>query len=138
MSARVDFYIQGSDQAQQRLILACQIAGKAYRAGQRVHLHCRDQAQLNTLDELLWSLRDEAFFAHDSQAPYRAPITLGHSDDAPKADVLINLAPNIPVFVGQFPRIMELLNQEPEVIQSGRENYRHYRQQGYDLHSHNL
>ena len=38
----------------------------------------------------------------------------------------------------QSKEIMELLNQEPEVIQSGRENYRHYRQQGYDLHSHNL
>lgn len=135
---RIDFYIQNSDQAQARLILACQIAAKAYRAGQRVHLHCHNPDQLAQLDNLLWDFRDEAFLAHSSEAPYPAPISLGCGEHAPAADVLINLAAGIPAFIAQFSRVMELLNQEPDVLRSGRENYRHYRQQGYDLHSHNL
>ena len=55
-------------------------------------------------------------------------------DEAPSADqgVLINLGSSLSPHVERFSRIIEIVNQQPELLSACRENFRTYRQRGYD------
>ena len=90
---RVEFYVLGSAAAQDRLRAACQLAGKGWRAGLPVFIRCTDDAQLTSLDELLWHFRGEAFIPHNRHADNpTAPVVLG-LEETPEArqGLLINL-----------------------------------------------
>jgi DNA polymerase-3 subunit chi len=62
---RVDFYVLEGAAAAARLRVACRLAEKAYLASQRALIwHC-DRAELETLDELLWTFADGSFVPHE-------------------------------------------------------------------------
>jgi DNA polymerase-3 subunit chi len=46
--------------------------------------------------------------------------------------VLINLNPSLSPRVEHFSRVIEIVNQEPDLLTACRENFRSYRQRGYD------
>ena len=62
---RVDFYVLSEASAAARLKVACRIAEKAYLAAQSVLLWHSDRAELETLDELLWTFADTSFVPHE-------------------------------------------------------------------------
>ncbi|MNH46847.1 DNA polymerase III subunit chi [compost metagenome] len=55
-------------------------------------------------------------------------------DEAPafQQGLLINLASSISPHVECFSRVIEIVNQEPDLLAACRENFRAYRQRGYD------
>ncbi|MOA40417.1 DNA polymerase III subunit chi [compost metagenome] len=55
-------------------------------------------------------------------------------DQAPAASqgLLINLNPALSPHLEQFARVIEIVNQEPQLLALCRENFRLYRQKGYD------
>ena len=93
-----------------------------------------DEAQCGELDELLWTFKAERFVPHDlhRDAPL-SPVVLG-IDEVPSAEqgVLINLGSSLSPHVERFSRIIEIVNQQPELLNACRENFRTYRQRGYD------
>ncbi|MCY1307269.1 DNA polymerase III subunit chi [compost metagenome] len=110
------------------------MAAKGWRHGLPVLLRCTDTAQRDELDELLWRFRAESFIPHcliDDDAT--APVVLA-LDEAPATQqgLLINLAPTISPHVDRFSRVIEIVNQEPTLLAACRENFRSYRQRGYD------
>jgi DNA polymerase-3 subunit chi len=131
---RIEFYVLSSADALGRLRAACQLALKAWNAGLPVFVRASDEAQCGELDELLWSFKGERFVPHDlhQDAPL-SPVVLG-IDEAPSADqgVLINLGSSLSPHVERFSRIIEIVNQQPELLSACRENFRTYRQRGYD------
>lgn len=140
MTPRVDFYVIPSADPDARLTIACRLADKAWRQGMRVYLLCADQAQRETLDARLWSFRGEAFVPHNAaeEAPASA-VTLGlGAPPAGPRELLINLTLQVPACAGEFARIAELVVEEPAIRQAARENFRHYRDQGYPLQDHRL
>jgi len=46
--------------------------------------------------------------------------------------LLINLAPTLSSHIDAFSRVIEIVNQQPELLNACRENFRLYRQRGYD------
>ena len=131
---RVEFYVLGSAAAQDRLRAACQLAGKGWRAGLPVFIRCTDDAQLTNLDELLWHFRGEAFIPHNRHADNpTAPVVLG-LEETPEArqGLLINLHSQLCQHLQGFSRIIEIVSQEPQQLAACRENFRLYRQKGYD------
>lgn len=136
---RIDFYILPSDDPAARLDFACKLSEKAWRLGNCIHLHCRDEAQREALNARLWSFKGETFLPHDLQeADAGSPITLGLADGEATGDLLINLAMNVPAFFTRFARVAEVVVEEPESRQAARENFRFYRQGGYPLQDHKL
>lgn len=131
---RIEFYVLSSSDAEGRLRAACQLALKAWSAGLPVFVRGNDEAQCGELDEMLWRFKAERFVPHDlhHDAPL-SPVALG-TDEVPSHDqgVLINLASSLSPHVERFSRIIEIVNQQPELLNACRENFRTYRQRGYD------
>ena len=131
---RIEFYILPDPSPQERLRTACQLALKAWRQGMPVFIRGSDLAQCELLDQLLWQFRTDTFVPHNlyAEAP-EAPVVIG-MDEAPAqaSGLLLNLAPSIAPHLSQFQRIIEIINQQAELLEAGRENFRSYRQRGYD------
>jgi DNA polymerase-3 subunit chi len=131
---RIEFYVLSSSDTTGRLRAACQLAFKAWSAGMPVFVRGSDAAQCSELDELLWTFKAERFVPHDlhQEAPL-SPVVVG-VDDAPSAEqgVLINLGSSLSPHVERFSRIIEIVNRQPELLNACRENFRTYRQRGYD------
>ena len=135
----VDFYVLPSSDPDSRLAFACRLTEKVWRLGHRIYLHCADQAQLAAMDERLWRFKAEAFVPHGPVAEDpTGVIALGHGQQAPQhhRDVLINLDLVVPGFVEQFARVVELVAQQPHILQASRKNFRYYRDLGYPLRNH--
>jgi DNA polymerase-3 subunit chi len=130
---RIDFYVSPSDQLQERLVLVCQLAAKAWQAQLSTFIRCCDLAQAQQLDELLWSFRSASFLPHNLyQDNPQAPIVLAVDEQPIDNDVVfINLAMQIPSPIHHFNRIIEIVCQAPEILQKSRENFMQYRQLGY-------
>ena len=141
MSApRVDFYILAAGGEDARRRFACRLAEKAYRLRHRVHLHAGDAAGAEALDELLWTFRDGSFLPHDTLPnPTGAPVTVGYGEEAPEAaDLVINLAREVPGFALTLPRIGELVGGAEETRAEARRRFIFYREKGYPLETHEI
>lgn len=131
---RVEFYVLPDILPRNRLRVACQLAAKAWRSGLPVFLRGQDEAQCKELDELLWSYRAERFIPHsDYDSDPQAPVVIGR-DQPPQTSlgVLINLASDLSPQIDQFSRVIEIVNQAPDLLNACRDNFRSYRQRGYD------
>lgn len=141
---RIGFYIAESASQLDRYQIACRVTYKAWRAGHRVLLHTAARDEAHHLDRLLWTVQDTSFIPHGllGQAdPLYNPILIGDghlSDPLAEHDVLINLAPTVPLFFSRFVRLAECVDQAPQVKQDSRERYRFYRDRGYPLQMHHL
>lgn len=136
----VEFYVLGDATPGKRERLACRIAEKAFDLGHRTFMHVRDEESARSLDELLWVFRDGSFLPHamadqDSEAPIL--IDAG-ADPAVTPYLLINLADEVPAFFTRFERVAEVISDDPEVREAGRERFRFYRDRGYSLKTHKL
>ncbi|MBB3101919.1 DNA polymerase III subunit chi [Azomonas macrocytogenes] len=131
---RVEFYVLPDADPTSRLHAACRLAAKAWQQDFRVFLRCQDEHQCKAVDELLWSYRAERFIPHNLHVENpRAPVVVG-LDETPALSqgLLINLAPDLSNHISRFARIIEIVNQQPELLALCRENFRLYRRQGYD------
>ncbi len=142
MTERVDFYVLPEAGERARQLLACRLTEKAYTLGHRVYIHVADAALAQQLDELLWTFRQHSFVPHaryPTEAGETAPVLIGTDaePDCP-ADVLINLAEQVPAGHARFQRIAELVDQQPAVLEASRARFRFYREQGLEPHSHKL
>lgn len=145
-AARVSFYVLGDAQPNARLGYACRLAEKVYKLQQRIHAHTADTAMAQSLDTLLWTFRQGSFVPHELLVAGRqptAPITIGAAgittDTAPPAaDLLINLADDVPAFYAEYQRIAEIVDGTPAGRESGRARHRFYRDQGLELETHEV
>ena len=139
---RVDFYVLPDSGTGARLNFTCRLTEKVYKLDTRVHAHVCGAAQARQLDELLWTFRQGSFIPHEitgTTAEQTAPVTIGHASELTlSGDLLINLAETIPPFFDQFNRVAEIIDSAPESKQRGRERFGFYRDNGYEIKTHNL
>lgn len=139
---RIDFYLLKADQPLMRQRYACRIAEKAFALGHRVHIHMPSAESARAMDELLWTYRDGSFVPHEVESDATdgdCPVVIGfQAEPSGDCDVLINLAPEVPLFFSRFERVAEILDENPETRGQGRERYRFYRDRGYELNHHDI
>ena len=142
---QVDFYILADSVPQARLEFACRLVEKAYKKQHRIYIHTDSEASSKAIDLLLWTFKVESFIPHhllgDDSAP--APVAIGHGDNSGKGcgdhhDVLINLGDEIPEFFSRFERCVEIVIQQPDVLENTRKHFGFYRERGYPLNTHDL
>ncbi|QWD71929.1 DNA polymerase III subunit chi [Polynucleobacter sp. UB-Raua-W9] len=147
--ARIDFHSNVAD----KLEYACRLTRKIWSAtpaGQAVRniVMVGEMADLQKLDELLWTFSSSDFLPHcflDDEAAAETPIVL--TDDfsspalssVPHADVMIHLGMRMPqdvaALVARFPRVVEVVAVDEVERLAGRERYKAYRDLGHDLHN---
>lgn len=139
----IQFHILPDGLSAARDLYACQQAEQAYRAGRKVLIHTSDIEHSVQLDALLWSFRDSSFVPHsllgsssetESAATNVNAIHIGCGDDAEdQHDLLINLSPRIPGFFSRFVELQEIIIDQEDDRERGRERYRYYKDHGYPL-----
>ena len=130
---RVEFYVLPSASHEGRMRAACKLAAKAWKAGLPVFLRGADDAQCAALDQLLWHFRAESFIPHGLfEDDPQAPVVIGLDQRPAHNDgVLLNLHPQLSPHLPCFSRVIEIVNQEPELLARCRENFLQYRQLGH-------
>jgi DNA polymerase-3 subunit chi len=134
----ISFYTFADDP----LDVARRIAAKAYAQGRRVMIYAPDTAVADGIDRLLWTSPPLGFVPHcrtgDALAA-ETPVLIGADADALRdADVMINLDGALPPGFARFERLVEIVGQDDDGRERGRERYRFYQARGYALTTHDL
>ena len=145
-TTRVSFYVLSGAETAARLGYACRLAEKAYKLRNRIHAHASDAGMAQALDVLLWTFRQGSFVPHEMLKPVSqlsSPVTIGFAGipapaEPPPADLLINLALEVPVFFGRYVRIAEIVDSSPASREAGRARHRFYRDQGLEPETHEV
>ena len=137
----IDFYFNAED----RLQVACRLAGKAVSQKKRMLIYAPEPELAGRIDRMLWTWPATGFVphvpAHDPLAPH-TPVLVGGDDACEQAaqgvDVLLNLAAGCPPHFERFGRLLELVGRDDAEKQAGRDRYRYYRDRGYAIANHDL
>lgn len=139
---QVDFYVLKPSYPKDWYYFACQLLEKIYTQQRRVYVCASSAQEAEYLNRMLWTFRSGSFIPHGLLATADAnlnPILLGLNPQCDTVhDVLLNLAPTVPEFFDLYQRVLEIVDQNPERLQSSRERFRHYRELGCDLKTHEL
>ena len=126
---RVEFYVLPSQDNADRLRAACRLAVKAWRANWPTIIRCADEAEAETVNQLLWTFRSDCFIPHDliTENP-QSPVLIASDHSLPNNQgLLISLHPTPYAEPNHFSRIIEIVNQAPNTLQQCRHNFVHYR-----------
>ncbi len=139
---RIDFYVLPDHQEKGRVLLACRLADKAYNLGYTVYLFASSEARIVALDDLLWTFRQDSFIPHERYpliGEESSPVLIGMTPPTAVAtQVLINCTDTFPAGFERFERVIELVDQHPEVLAQSRDRFKQYREQGYTPETHRL
>jgi len=138
---QVDFYILAGSDLSSCERFACRLTEKAFRSGYRIFLNGATPQQAEQLDKLLWTFRPGSFVPHccSPAEDKDVPVVIGcDSEPDTETDLLINLADDTPPFFSRFQRVAEIINQDPQRREKGRQRYRFYQERGYPLAHHNI
>lgn len=143
MSHSVDFYVLKGTGVEASTLLACRLAEKAYSQHKTVYIHCAESTTAAAIDKLLWTFKEESFIPHASipaATAANAPIVIGcdHTALARDYDILINLHPDINPDWQKFSRILDIVANEPQSKEFGRQRYKYYREAQCQLSLHEL
>ena len=134
----IDFYFNAED----RLQVACRLAGKAFKQGSRMLIYAPDNETARRLDSLMWTWPAIGFTPHClARAPLAAetPVLIATGDDAPPdCELLLNLASECPPHFERFTRLFEIVSAQDEEKVKGRNRYRFYQERGYKITNHDL
>ncbi|NOT85846.1 MAG: DNA polymerase III subunit chi [Methylococcaceae bacterium] len=139
----VSFYILPSPSLSERDLLTCKLAEKAYRQGVYSFILTASEAHSNIMDDLLWTFRANSFIPHQIvSGPNAAPpnaILISHElAYLQQTSILISLSQQFPQPLTGFKRILDILLQDDDTLQSGRARYRQYQQAGATVTTHKL
>ena len=138
---RIDFYVLPGDEPHARRVTACRLIEKAYRQGHRLYLKTESEAETQVLDDLLWTFRQGSFVPHElaESADPEAPVIIVNGvPPADMRDVLINLGSDMVVGFENFDRVAELVDQQEYIRRAGRQRYKLYQSQGYEIQTHQI
>lgn len=136
MALRSDFYILKKKRPEAFGFLA-RLVEKIYTLEKSVFIFTNDEQESKLLDDLLWEYQAESFLPHEifnSEEQAYSPIIIS-SIHKQKRDVLINLQNQLPLFVNEFERVVEIVYDDEHIAQCGRQKYRQYQNNGYQINT---
>ena len=134
----VDFYFN----AQDRLQVACRLAGKAALQRKRMLIYAPEPELASRLDRMLWTWPATGFVphcaAHGPLAPDTPVLLAADAQMPPDCELLLNLATDCPPHFERFARLLEVVGADEAERQAGRGRYRFYLERGYKIANHDL
>jgi DNA polymerase-3 subunit chi len=138
----IDFYFNAED----RLQVACRLAGKALKQNQRLLIYAPDAETASRIDRMLWTWPAIGFVPHCAvHAPLAAetPVLIGSevgvdAETPQGCELLLNLGAECPPHFERFPRLLEVVGTGDEEKDTARGRYRFYRERGYPIANHDL
>ena len=134
----IDFYFNADD----RLQVACRLAGKALAQNKRLLVYAPDAELAQRVDRMLWTWPAIGFVPHclagDALAA-ETPVLIASDGETPDGvELLLNLGVESPPHFARFDRLLEIVSTDDEDRQAGRARFKFYRDRGYSIESHDL
>jgi DNA polymerase III subunit chi len=134
----IDFYFNADD----RLQVACRLAGKALAQKKRLLIYAPEPEFASRIDKLLWTWPAIGFVPHcalhDPLAPETPVLIASDADMPPACELLLNLGAECPPHFERFERLLEIVPADEAERQAGRSRYRFYLERGYKISNHDL
>jgi DNA polymerase III subunit chi len=134
----IDFYFN----AQDRLQVACRLAGKALAQKKRLLIYAPEPEVASRIDKMLWTWPAIGFMPHcalhDSLAPETPLLIASDAHTPPACELLLNLGAEFPPHFERFERLLEVVASDEAERQAGRSRYRFYLERGYRISNHDL
>ena len=132
----IDFYFNAED----RLQVACRLAGKAIKQSQRLLIYAPDPETASRIDKLLWTWPAIGFVPHcavHAAIAADTPVLIAQDERTPEqCELLLNLGAECPPHFERFTRLLEVIGEADK--EAGRDRYRFYRERGYKITNHDL
>jgi DNA polymerase-3 subunit chi len=132
----IDFYFNAED----RLQVACRLAGKAVKQNQRLVIYAPDPETASRIDRMLWTWPAIGFVPHcaaHAALAAETPVLIASGEETPEGcEVMLNLGGECPPHFERFPRLLEIVDATDR--EAGRSRYRFYRERGYKIANHDL
>ncbi len=130
----VHFYHNAEDPVS----LVCELLGNAHRSGRKAVIISPDMALAQRLDRQLWTADPGDFIPHvmnDSPLAAETPIVIGLAGETqwPHADLLFNLAAELPAACERFRTLIEIVGRSEAERAPARARWVHYKQQQFPL-----
>ena len=139
--SRADFYLIDKPRfREQPLLLACELAKKAFVAEQPLLILARSQEQAEELDQLLWEFDDDAFIAHQIAGDDDDAIcaVLIATPDVAVEDRALVLNLRDECAPGNWDRVLEVIAADTSEREGSRTRWREYQQRGIELKKHDM
>ena len=135
---QADFYVLAEQKPIERF--ACEVAHKAWQQKHQVYLLMPTRTAAEQMDNYLWTYQDISFLPHSLvDTEQEDAVTIGWPGETPNTDdVLINLSQQLPEEAEHFNRIIEIVGGDASLRNQARARYKDYRDQGFELNSHDL
>jgi DNA polymerase-3 subunit chi len=134
----IDFYFNAED----RMQVACRIAGKAVSQKKRLLIYAPEAELAQRVDRMLWTWPAIGFVPHcasGDQLAGETPVLISTDADTDSScELLLNLSSACPPHFERFERLLEIVSLDDEDRKAGRERYKYYRDRGYAIQSHDL
>lgn len=138
---RVVFFVLSPQTRGDRYLLACHLTERFQGEGRRLYIHAEDEGAASHIHRLLWTFRQGSFIPHDlmgAEETGLTPVIIGHRQPpSGTLDILLNLTREVPSFFQHCTEVLEPIDQDPAVREAGRARFRHYREQGLEIVTHN-
>lgn len=142
MQPTIDFYLLAQPEKQDKFLYACRVIEKAYLRNHVIFIYCENQADAESLDEMLWTFKEESFIPHNLQGEGPEPpppVQIGYGDEPRNyQDILINLSSEVPSFFKRFKRIIEVVTEDNADKDQSRSRYRQYRNNQCSIKTHSI
>jgi len=134
----IDFYFN----AQDRLQVACRLAGKAAAHKKRMLIYAPEPEVASRIDRMLWTWPAIGFVphcaVHDPLAPDTPLLIAAGAETASGCELLLNLGAQCPPHFERFERLLEVVAADQAEREAGRSRYRFYLERGYKIANHDL
>lgn len=139
MSQQADFYILPGNTLEARERFMSKLLEQVHTRGLDVLILVDNSDEATALDQRLWDYRPDAFLPHHllGSEP-KAAIAISHQlPELPAHEVVINLSSRDQL-IPDYPRVVEIVVQEPSVLQLTRKRYQDYKAKGATLNRHDM
>jgi DNA polymerase-3 subunit chi len=123
-----------------RLPYAARLIAGAWAQKKAITIYAPDRNLATQLDQMLWAQPPLGFTPHclgDSALAAETPIVIARNEEelalSAQDQRLLNLSNELPPGFARFENLVEVVSQEDEIKQSGRERVKFYRERGYEV-----
>ena len=134
--AKVSFYLFEKSPERQ-VESTCRLCRKILRQPAKIWIHCPDMATQQELDERLWSFDPQSFLAHGIDQVH-APICISSALPDSAEWIVFNFNNQALDQVNNFSHIIEIVENDEQAKQVGREKFKAYRRLGIAPQTHKL
>lgn len=135
MKQRVDLYLLAADTFKGCFHFVCQLVEKTVQQGHAPVIQLESAEAAESLDQLLWTFRDTSFIPHHKSTDPKI-LTAGATGKMPPLVINCRLL-ETPEPLDER-RLLQIVPNQPELLQLARRHYRFYQQQGCELVTHQI